>query len=122
MHVVALEFFKLRRRRVLPMIVLFLGVEILWASFSVSSSFTRNPDSAGWEGIITTFSSMSIRACATSSSLTAPRQNVVSPVRSISVRLTPSWTAWSSTCRNLDSSLSPSSPRRVIVALPSSRE
>lgn len=58
MHVVALEFFKLRRRRVLPMIVLFLGVEILWASISVSNSFTRNPDSAGWEGIITTFSSM----------------------------------------------------------------
>lgn len=58
MHVVALEFFKLRRRRVLLMIVLFLGVEILWASISVSNSFTRNPDSAGWEGIITTFSSM----------------------------------------------------------------
>lgn len=58
MHVIALEFFKLRRRRVLSMIALFLSVEVLWAFNSVSNSFSRHPDSAGWEGIITTFSSM----------------------------------------------------------------
>lgn len=58
MNGIALEFFKLRRRRVLLMIVLFLSVEIIWAFINVRNSFTRTPDSAGWEGIITTISSM----------------------------------------------------------------
>lgn len=58
MKVIALEFFKLRRRHLLLMTMLFLSAEVSWAFISVSKSFSRNPDSAGWEGIIMTLSAM----------------------------------------------------------------
>lgn len=58
MKAVLLEFYKLRRKRVFLMIVLFLLVEISWAFLSVSMAMSRNPDKAGWEGIVVTIASM----------------------------------------------------------------
>lgn len=40
------------------MIALFLGVQLSWAFISASVSLSRNPDSAGWEGILLTVASM----------------------------------------------------------------
>lgn len=58
MKAIGLEFFKLRRRHLCLMIILFLSVEIGWAFISISMSMSRNPDSAGWEGILVTIASM----------------------------------------------------------------
>lgn len=58
MKAIGLEFFKLRRRHLFLMIVLFLSMEIAWAFISISMSISRNPDSAGWEGVFVTIASM----------------------------------------------------------------
>ncbi|MFD0710437.1 ABC transporter permease [Paenibacillus sp. GCM10027626] len=55
---IGLEFYKLRRKRIIPMILLFLAVELAWAFISVTMSLSRNPDSAGWEIVLVTVSSM----------------------------------------------------------------
>ncbi|MBU8715889.1 MULTISPECIES: ABC transporter permease [Brevibacillus] len=54
----SLEFYKLRRKYVLPMALLFLTVELVWAFIAVSMSFERNRDSAGWEVIVAMLSTM----------------------------------------------------------------
>jgi len=42
----------------LPMIVLFLLVELSWAFMSISISMARNPDNSSWETILITVASM----------------------------------------------------------------
>ncbi|GAA0398343.1 ABC transporter permease [Paenibacillus motobuensis] len=58
MSMLSLEFYKLRRRRLFLMIALFLSVELAWIFLSTSISLSRNPDLAGWEGLIMTTASM----------------------------------------------------------------
>lgn len=58
MKVVSLELYKLRHKHLFLMVTLFLLVEIGWAFMSASMSFSRNPDSAGWELLIATLTSM----------------------------------------------------------------
>lgn len=58
MSMLGLEFYKLRRRHLFLMIALFLSVELAWIFLSTSISLSRNPDLAGWEGLITTTASM----------------------------------------------------------------
>ncbi|MEJ8544730.1 ABC transporter permease [Brevibacillus borstelensis] len=58
MKAVGLEFYKLRRKRVLLMIVLFLTVELGWAFVSAGMAISRNPEKAGWEGVLVTIASM----------------------------------------------------------------
>lgn len=58
MGMLGLEFYKLRRRRLSLMIALFLSVELAWIFLSTSISLSRNPNLAGWEGLITTTASM----------------------------------------------------------------
>lgn len=53
-----LEYFKIRRKKIWIMIILFLIVEILWAFMSISRSIASNPDHAVWESVIFTISSM----------------------------------------------------------------
>lgn len=58
MKVIALEFFKLRRKRVVLLALLILAIEIGWALTSVSISMARAPERAGWEGVLLTVISM----------------------------------------------------------------
>ncbi|CAH0119426.1 hypothetical protein PAE9249_01929 [Paenibacillus sp. CECT 9249] len=58
MKTVMLEFYKLRRKRLLLMISMFLSVEIGWAFLSVSKSMSRNPDSSGWDGALVIIASL----------------------------------------------------------------
>lgn len=58
MRVIRLEFFKLRRKRLLLMTVLFLCAEIVWAFAAAGMSFSRHPDRAGWEPVMVMLSSM----------------------------------------------------------------
>ncbi|WP_103106388.1 ABC transporter permease [Brevibacillus reuszeri] len=58
MNAFGLEFFKLRRKHLPLMIVLFLCVELGWVFASVSMSLARNPDGTGWEAMLATVSSM----------------------------------------------------------------
>ena len=58
MHAVGLEWYKLRRKRVGLMVILFLLVEIGWAFAATSMSISRRPDQAGWEPLIAMVSSM----------------------------------------------------------------
>lgn len=53
-----LEYFKIRRKKIGMMILLFLTVEILWAFMSISRSIASNPEHAIWESVIFTISSM----------------------------------------------------------------
>ena len=53
-----LEYFKIRRKKIWLMIILFLVVEMLWAFKSISRSIVRNPDDAIWESVIFIASSM----------------------------------------------------------------
>ncbi|MEK3914158.1 ABC transporter permease [Paenibacillus sp. FSL H7-0331] len=53
-----LEYFKIRRKKIGIMMILFLVVEMLWAFMSISLSITRNPDHAVWESVIFSISSM----------------------------------------------------------------
>lgn len=58
MRAVGLEWYKLRRKRVGLMVILFLLVEIGWAFAATSMSISRRPDQAGWEPLIAMVSSM----------------------------------------------------------------
>jgi len=58
MKLLRLEFYKIRRKRLLPMIVLFLLVELSWAFMSISISMARNPDTSSWETVLITVASM----------------------------------------------------------------
>ena len=53
-----LEYFKIRRKKIWVMILLFLIVEMLWAFMSISRSIASNPDHAIWESVIFNVSSM----------------------------------------------------------------
>lgn len=53
-----LEYFKIRRKKIGIMMILFLVVELLWASMSISRSIANNPDHAVWESIFFSISSM----------------------------------------------------------------
>lgn len=55
---IRLEFYKLRRRFLFGMTVLFLSVELIWAFMAASMSFARNPDRVGWEPVIAMFTSL----------------------------------------------------------------
>jgi len=55
---IRLEFYKLRRKNLPLMIILFLGVELAWAFMAASKSLHRNPDSSGWEAAMVTLASM----------------------------------------------------------------
>ncbi|WP_379143270.1 ABC transporter permease [Paenibacillus sp. sgz500992] len=54
----ALEYFKIRRKKVWVMLTLFLAAELVWASLSMSISISRSPNNASWEALIFTLSSM----------------------------------------------------------------
>ncbi len=56
--IVGLEFFKIRRKKIWIMILLFLLVEMLWAFLSTSRSISSHSDHAVWESIIFSVSSM----------------------------------------------------------------
>lgn len=58
MKILTLEFLKLRRKKILLMITLFMGVEILWALLAVSISLSRNPSDNGWMATIVTLATM----------------------------------------------------------------
>jgi len=58
MRTIILEFYKLRRKRILSMITIFISAEILWAFMAISMSMSRNPESVKWEAIIAAISSM----------------------------------------------------------------
>lgn len=58
MKAVALELYKLRRKRLLPMTVLFLGVEIAWAFAAAARSMARQSGPAGWEPVLAALASM----------------------------------------------------------------
>lgn len=54
----ALEYFKLRRKRIMIMAALFLCIEMLWALVSMTMAMARNPDTADWKNVIATTASM----------------------------------------------------------------
>lgn len=56
--ILGLEYFKIRRKKLWIMIILFLIVEMLWAFMSISRSIARNPEHAVWESVLFTVSSM----------------------------------------------------------------
>ncbi|KXY07223.1 ABC transporter permease [Bacillus sp. FSL K6-0067] len=56
--ILALEYFKIRRKKIWTMIILFLIVEMLWAFMSISRSIASNPDNRVWESIFFSISSM----------------------------------------------------------------
>ncbi|MFD0870786.1 MULTISPECIES: ABC transporter permease [Paenibacillus] len=58
MKALALEFYKLRRKRIFAMMTLFLGAELAWAFVSISMSMSRHPDSTSWEALLVTVASM----------------------------------------------------------------
>lgn len=58
MKTVILEFYKLRRKRILSMITIFISAEMLWAFMAVNMSMNRNPENIRWEAIISVMSSM----------------------------------------------------------------
>lgn len=58
MNLLRLEYFKIRRKKIGIMILVFLAVELLWTFLSVSRSLARNPDHAVWESVLFTIASM----------------------------------------------------------------
>ncbi|EOQ04699.1 hypothetical protein KOY_04874 [Bacillus cereus VDM021] len=56
--VLGLEYFKIRRKKIWIMTILFLCVEMLWAFMSISKSVASNPDYAVWESVFFNVSSM----------------------------------------------------------------
>ncbi|GIO38357.1 multidrug ABC transporter permease [Paenibacillus antibioticophila] len=56
--ILGLEYFKIRRKKIWTMIILFLVVEMLWAFMSISRSIAGNPDQAVWEAVFFSISSM----------------------------------------------------------------
>jgi len=53
-----LEYYKIRRKKIGIMMILFLVVEMLWAFMSISRSIASNPDHAVWESVFFSISSM----------------------------------------------------------------
>lgn len=58
MKAISIELYKLRHKRILLMVILFLLVEVGWALTVTSNSIARNPDQATWEPLIAMISSM----------------------------------------------------------------
>ena len=58
MRTLKLEFYKIRRKKIIPMLLLLLAAEMLWALLSNSMNVSRNPDQAVWESILFTAASM----------------------------------------------------------------
>jgi hypothetical protein len=58
MNALGLEFFKIRRKKIGLMLLMFLTVEWLWVFMSVSRAIAKNPDQAVWEAAIFSISSM----------------------------------------------------------------
>jgi len=52
MRVLKLEYYKICRKKIVPMILLLLAAEMLWACMSNSLSISRNPDQAVWASIL----------------------------------------------------------------------
>lgn len=58
MKEIRLELYKLRHKRLLWMVVLFLLAEIGWAFTATAMSISRNPDQAGWAPLMAMVASM----------------------------------------------------------------
>lgn len=58
MKLMSLEWYKLRKKHLFMMVILFLLIEIGWAFMAAKISFSRNPENACWEAIIAMLSSM----------------------------------------------------------------
>lgn len=58
MRELALELFKLRRKRLFLIIALFLLVQLAWAFASVSISLSRHPEQPDWEALLVTVAAM----------------------------------------------------------------
>lgn len=58
MKTMLLELYKLRHKRILLMVFLFLFVELAWGLIAAGTSISRNSDQAEWEMVIALFSSM----------------------------------------------------------------
>ncbi|ERI10386.1 ABC transporter permease [Aneurinibacillus aneurinilyticus] len=54
----ALEFYKIRHKKIFLMIVFLLCIELFWAFMSGSISLSRDPDAVSWEVIITIIAQM----------------------------------------------------------------
>ena len=52
MRELKLEFYKTRRKNIVPMLLFLLAAEMMWAFASNSMSVSRNPDQAVWESIL----------------------------------------------------------------------
>lgn len=57
-NLLRLEYLKIRRKKILPMITMFLGIEMLWAFIVVNRHITVDPDQAIWESILYTVTSL----------------------------------------------------------------
>ncbi|WP_079912725.1 ABC transporter permease [Paenibacillus sp. 32352] len=55
---VGLEYFKIRRKKIGVMIILFLAAELLWVLMATSVSIARNQEHAVWESVFFSISSM----------------------------------------------------------------
>ncbi|EMA6344010.1 ABC transporter permease [Bacillus cytotoxicus] len=58
MKLLGLEYFKIRRKKIWVMILLFLSAEMLWAFIALSRSMATNSKFASWEAIVFSISSM----------------------------------------------------------------
>jgi len=58
MRALKLEFYKIRRKKIVLMILLLLAAEMMWAFMSTSVSISRNPDHAVWASILFTTASL----------------------------------------------------------------
>lgn len=58
MRYTALEFYKIRHKKILLMIVFLLCIELFWAFMAGSISLSRDPDAVSWEVIITFITQM----------------------------------------------------------------
>jgi len=58
MKALALEYYKIRRKKIGLMLAMFLAAEALWAAMSISISISRSAANASWEAIIFSIASM----------------------------------------------------------------
>lgn len=58
MKALSLEFYKIRRKKIRIMLLLFLAAEMIWASVSIGISISRSAANASWEALVFTFASM----------------------------------------------------------------
>lgn len=58
MKALALEYFKIRRKKIWVMLTLFLAAEMIWAAMSISISISRSASNANWEALIFSIASM----------------------------------------------------------------